>query len=79
MAAGYAFAFIVAIGAGIWTPPEHMWFPTLATCEAARQGAEEMGATTTDCERASLSVEREGAVTAGTLTIPQSSDPGRGR
>jgi hypothetical protein len=79
MAAGYAFAFIVAIGAGIWTPPEHMWFPTLAACEAARQGAEEMGATTTDCERAPLRVEREGAVTTGTQTLPQGSDPGRGR
>lgn len=64
MAAGYTFAFIIAAGAGIWTPPEHMWFPTLASCEAARQGAEEMGATTTDCERVSPSPERGVAVTA---------------
>jgi hypothetical protein len=54
MAVGYAFAFIIAVGAGIWTPPERMWFPTLAACEAARQGVEEMGAATTECERASL-------------------------
>jgi hypothetical protein len=54
MAVGYAFAFFIAVGAGIWTPPERMWFPTLAACEAARQGAEEMGAATTDCERASI-------------------------
>jgi hypothetical protein len=61
MAAGFTFAFIIAVGAGIWTPPEHMWFPTLASCEAARQGAEEMGATTTDCERVKPRLEQGAA------------------
>jgi hypothetical protein len=61
-AAGYTFAFIIAVGAGIWTPPEHMWFFTLATCEAARQGAEEMGATTTECEPVNPGQERETAL-----------------
>jgi len=64
MVAGYTFAFIIAVGAGIWTPPEHMWFPTLASCEAARQGVEEMGAAaTTACERVSASQD-QGVVVA---------------